>query len=301
VQVRSLLVEAASLLRASLPPGVELIIEDVAVDVAVSGEPAQLQQVILNLCSNAAQAMPRGGSIRITAEQEEVAALLPMSHGELVPGRYVCLAVIDSGRGFDESVARQLFEPFFTTRSAGTGLGLATVHEIIRDHDGAMNVQSKPEHGSRFEAWLPAVAATSTAVVGPAVLPLGRGETVLVVESEREKLLYNEEMLAALGYEPVGFERPADAIAACRSAPDRFDIILVSHASQTSVGLDLTRALREVAPRQPILLATSSTIDVGVDALADAGISELLRRPLASTELAAALARCLRSLDALQT
>src|SRR5204863_4392892 len=126
-------------------------------------------------------AMPRGGSIRITAEQEEVAALLPMSHGELVPGRYVCLAVIDSGRGFDESVARQLFEPFFTTRSAGTGLGLATVHEIIRDHDGAMNVRSTPGYGSRFEAWLPAAAADSTAVVGPEVLPLGRGETVLVV------------------------------------------------------------------------------------------------------------------------
>jgi signal transduction histidine kinase len=301
VQVRTLFEEAASLLRASLPSGVELIIDEVPIDVAVSGEPTQLQQVILNLCTNAAQAMPRSGSIRITAEQKEVADFLPMSHGELLPGRYVCLAVIDSGRGFDESVARRLFEPFFTTRSAGTGLGLATVQEIVRDHDGAMNVQSKPEHGSRFEVWLPAVAADNTAVVGPAVLPLGRGETVLVVESEREKLLYNEEMLAALGYEPVGFERAADAIAACRSAPDRFDIILVSHASQTSVGLDLTRALHEVAPRQPILLATSTTIDVGLDALADAGISDVLRRPLASTELAAALARCLRSPGALQT
>jgi CheY-like chemotaxis protein len=224
-----------------------------------------------------------------------------MSHGELAPGCYVCLAVIDSGSGFDESVARRLFEPFFTTRLAGTGLGLATVHEIVRDHDGAMNVQSKPGHGSRFEAWLPAVVADSTAVVGPVVPPLGGGETVLVVESERERLLYNEEMLAALGYEPVGFERPADAIAACRSAPERFDIILVSHASQTLVGLDLTRALHEVVPRQPILLATSSTIDVGVDALAEAGISEILRRPLVSTELAAALARCLRSPGALQT
>jgi signal transduction histidine kinase len=301
VQVRTLFEEAASLLRASLPSGVELIVDDVAIDVAVSGEPAQLQQVILNLCTNAAQAMPSSGSIRVTAEQKEVAHFLPMSHGELLPGRYVCLAVIDSGRGFDESVARRLFEPFFTTRSAGTGLGLATVQEIVRDHDGAMNVQSKPERGSRFEVWLPAVAADNTAVVGPAVLPLGRGETVLVVESERERLLYNEEMLAALGYEPVGFERAADAIAACRSTPDRFDIILVSHASQTSVGLDLTRALHEVAPRQPILLATSSTIDVGLDALADAGISDVLRRPLASTELAAALARCLRSLGALQT
>jgi signal transduction histidine kinase len=301
VQVRTLFKEAVSLLRASLPSGVEVIIDDVPIDVAVSGEPAQLQQVILNLCTNAAQAMPRGGSIRITAEQKEVAAFLPMSHGELVPGPYVCLAVIDSGHGFDESVAQRLFEPFFTTRAAGTGLGLATVHEIVRDHGGAMNVQSKPEHGSRFEVWLPAVAADSTAVVGPAVLPLGRGESVLVVESERERLMYNEEMLAALGYEPVGFERPADAIAACRSAPDRFDIILVSHASQTSVGLDLTRALHKVAPRQPILLATSSTIDLGVEALADAGISDVLRRPLASTELAAALARCLRSAGALQT
>jgi len=92
-----------------------------------------------------------------------------------------------------------------------------------------------------------------------------------------------------------------DAIAACRSTPDRFDIILVSNASQALVGLDLTRALHEVVPGQPILLATASTIDVGVDALAEAGISEILRRPLVSTELAVALARCLRSPGALQT
>jgi DNA-binding NtrC family response regulator len=91
--------------------------------------------------------------------------------------------------------------------------------------------------------------------------------------AERERLLYDEEMLAALGYEPVGFERPADAIAACRSAPDRFDVILVSHAAQTPVGLDLARSLHELAPRQPMLLATASTIDVSVEALAEAGIS----------------------------
>ena len=108
-------------------------------------------------------------------------------------------------------------------------------------------------------------------------------------------------MLAALGYEPVGFERPADAIAAYRSAPERFDIILVSHASQTPGGLDLAHALHEIAPRQPMVLATASTIDVSVDVLAKAGISELLHRPLVSTELAAALARCLRSPGTLRT
>ena len=301
MQVRTLLEESASLLRASLPSDVDLVVEDVPVDVAVSGEPAQLQQVILNLCTNAAQAMEDSGCIRVAAKQEEVAGFLRMSDGELSPGRYVCLAVSDNGRGFDERVARRMFEPFFTTRLAGTGLGLATVREIVRDHDGAINVQSQPGRGSRFEVWLPATAAGSTAMAGAAMPPLGRGETVLIVEGERDRLLRDEEKLAALGYEPVGFELAADALAACRSEPGRFDIILVSHGSQTQGGLDLARALHEIAPLPPVLLAAASTIDVSVNALAEAGISEVLPWPLASTELAAALARCLRTSGSLQS
>jgi CheY-like chemotaxis protein len=269
--------------------------------VAVSGEPAQLQQVILNLCANAAQAMEDGGCIRVAAKQEEVAGFLRMSDGELSPGRYVRLAVSDNGRGFDERVARRMFEPFFTTRLAGTGLGLATVREIVRDHDGVINVQSQPGRGSRFEVWLPATAAGSAAMAGAAMPPLGRGETVLIVEGERDRLLRDEEKLAALGYEPVGFELAADALTACRSEPGRFDIILVSHGSQTQGGLDLARAFHEITPLPPILLAAMSTIDVSVNALAEAGISEVLPWPLASTELAAALVRCLRTSGSLQS
>jgi signal transduction histidine kinase len=295
VQMRILLEEAASLLRASLPSGVELVFEDVSIDLAVSGQPAQLQQVILNLCTNAAQAMEGSGFVRVTAKQEELAASRQMSGGELSPGRYVCIAVSDNGRGFDERVARRMFEPFFTTRLAGTGLGLATVREIVRDHDGAISVHSQPGQGSRFEVWLPATAAADIAAVGPEMLPLGRGETVLIVESEQERLLRDEEELAALGYEPVGFERPADALAACASEPGRFDVILVTHGSQNHGGLDLARAFHEIAPKQAVLLAVASSIDVSVDALAEAGISEVLRWPLASAELAAALARCLRA------
>jgi CheY-like chemotaxis protein len=261
----------------------------------VSGEPAQVQQIILNLCTNAAQAVEGNGRILVTAELKVVAARFKVSHGELSPGRYVCLAVRDTGRGFDEAVARQLFEPFFTTRLAGTGLGLATVHEIVRDHDGAMNVQSEPGQGSRFEAWLPAAMADPTEEVAPEVLPLGRGETILLVESERDRLLRDEEMLAALGYEPVGFERPEDAIAACRSEPRRFDIILISQALQNQDGFELARTLHEIAPQEPLMLATASTSEISFDELAEAGIVEVLRRPLASTELAAALARHLRA------
>jgi signal transduction histidine kinase/CheY-like chemotaxis protein len=301
VQVRTLLHEAASFLRASLPSGIELVLEDVSNDVAVSGEPAQLQQVILNLCTNAAQAMESGGQIHVAAKLEEVIDFLQFNDGELSPGRYVCLSVSDSGCGFDERVARRMFEPFFTTRLAGTGLGLATVREIVRDHDGAIGAQSRPGEGSRFDVWLPATAAGGSVTGEPELLALGNGETVLIAESERENLLPDEEKLAALGYEPVGFEHAGDALAACRFEPDRFDVILVSYGSQVQRGLDLAHAFHEIAPLKPVLLAAASSMDVNVNALAEAGISEVLRWPFASTELAAALARCLRTSRTLQS
>ena len=293
VQVSTLFAEAAALLRGSLPAGVDVYVEDVAADITAFGEPAQLQQIILNLSTNAVQAMEGNGCIRITANRKDVHVAYRLSHGELSPGRYICLAVADSGRGFDDTIARRLFEPFFTIRAAGTGLGLATVDEIVRDHDGAMNVESRPGQGSRFEAWLPAAPRDASEVTRPAMLR-GRGQTVMVVESERERLLRDEEMLAALGYEPVGFEHSADAIAACRSAPDRFDVILVCHASRAERSIDLAHVLHQIAPTRPLLLAAPSTMDVGVETLAQAGISEILPRPLIGAELAAALARCLR-------
>jgi signal transduction histidine kinase len=301
VQMRALLHEATSFLRASLPSGIELVLEDVANDVAVSGEAAQLQQVILNLCNNAAQAMKDGGQIRLTATLEEVTDFLQLSDGELSPGRYVCLSVSDNGCGFDERVARRMFEPFFTTRIAGTGLGLATVREIVRDHDGAIGAQSGLGQGSRFEVWLPATAAAGSMAAEPELLWLGQGEIVLIAGSERENLLPDEEKLAALGYEPVGFEHAGDALAACRSEPDRFDVILVYCGPQVQNGLDLARALHEIAPLKPVLLAMVPSMDVNINALAEAGISEVLRWPFASTELAAALTRCLRSSRTLQS
>jgi signal transduction histidine kinase len=294
VDVRTLFEESSALLRASLPPTVALVVGEVAAGIAVSGEPAQLQQVILNLCTNAAQAMEGGGSIRIAAEPKEVSAPLALSHGELAPGRYVCLSVSDTGRGFDERVARRLFEPFFTTRKAGTGLGLATVNEIMRDHDGAMNVRSSPGHGSCFEAWLPATTAVAAAAA-PKALPLGRGETVLILESDRQRLLREEEMLAALCYEPIGFERADDAIAACRSTPGRFDAVVISHTPSMPDTLHTARALHALLAGRPILLAAGATIDVSAETLAEAGIAEVLRRPLVGIELAAVLARCLRA------
>jgi signal transduction histidine kinase len=292
VPVRDLVTEATSLLRVSLPTGIDLVARDVSSNAVVFGEPGQLQQVILNLCNNAAQAMEGSGRIELDAEQCEIARAQTLSHGNLAPGRYVRLAVADSGRGMDEATLSRIFEPFFTTRLTGNGLGLATVREIVREHGGVMNVCSAPRAGSRFEAWLPC-ASTAAPASGEtlSMLPLGHGETVLIIDEERTQLLKDEEIFAALGYEPVGFTRASDGLAACRDAPERFDFLVVGYLTHASP-LGFAAELHAAAPRLPLLLAGAPGEDIDAYALAAAGVSDVVHRPIIASEIAVALAAC---------
>lgn len=293
LNVKGLVVEATSLLHASLPSRIELIVHEAQETAIISGELAQLQQVILNLCNNAAQAIDAAGRIEIETQVREIAQGLSLTHGELMPGRYVTISVRDTGRGMDNATMGRLFEPFYTTRPDGHGLGLATVREIVSEHGGAIEVRSAPGVGSSFDVWLPCIAATDSVPNDePPSLPLGHGETVLLVNDEREQLLKDEEILAALGYEPVGFRHPADALVACRTAQERFDAIVISHV-QVAGAIDLAAALNRLAPDLPIIVAAASVEDLDTPSLAVTGISEIVRSPLSSAELAEALARCL--------
>jgi signal transduction histidine kinase/CheY-like chemotaxis protein len=293
VSIRDAVAEAASLLRASLPP-VDIAFGEVPKAAVVRGVPVQLQQVIINLAKNGAQAMDRAGAVEIMAELRDLASSTPLSHGKLVPGRYVCLAVSDSGRGMSRPVMERIFEPFFTTRDAGNGLGLATVREIVREHGGAMNVWSAVGTGSRFEVWLPCEGTLATPVSDEARrVPLGRGETLLLVDRDRERLLGSEELLAALGYEPVGFVDAEEALRSCRQARHRYDAFVLGGLVSTRAALDLAAALRALAPELPLLLTTSSAEHVDPGVLMSAGVTEVIGRPLVAAELAGALQRCL--------
>jgi DNA-binding NtrC family response regulator len=128
----------------------------------------------------------------------------------------------------------------------------------------------------------------------PSVFTFGRGETVLVVDEANERLLADEEMLAAIGYEPVGFTRAGDALAACRTLQKRFDALIMGHLVPPNSALDLAVALHDTVPDVPVLLATASADEIGADALMAAGISEIVHRPLISAEIASALARSLQ-------
>src|SRR5262249_18858647 len=152
LRMRPLLEETTGLLRASLPLTIDLRLQHSDEDAIVFGEPGRLQQVVMNLCTNAAQAMAGQGVIDVSLDLVALDAEQALSHGALAAGRYVRLAVRDSGHGMDAATLERIFEPFFTTKAvgAGTGLGLAMVHGIVADHGGGIDVRSRPGTGSIF-------------------------------------------------------------------------------------------------------------------------------------------------------
>jgi signal transduction histidine kinase/CheY-like chemotaxis protein len=293
VSLKPLVTETEDLLLAALPDDAHLVVASVPDTAVVFGDPTQLQQIIVNLCNNAYQALDGIGTISVTIDVHSLSRSWQLSHGMLPAGQYVRISVQDGGRGMNEATLERLFEPFFTTRPEGNGIGLATVYEIVTSYGGALNVTSRLGFGSCFDVWLPqATHFQSNANPARVEQVRGGGETVLILNENPALLLRDEDIVAALGYEPVGYEDPDHVLSACRMAPQRFDLVLFSHIMPIARGLGAAAQLHALLPAMPILLA-ASTETVGADLLAEAGICELVKTPLSSTELARALPRWL--------
>lgn len=250
VAISELMAETLSLLRVTLPVRVSLSTRDDAAGALVIGRAAELQQVMLNLVRNASQAIEGAGRITLSLTTAEVTAPRQLPFGAISSGAYVVLSVGDTGCGMDDHVLSHIFEPFFTTRPAGTGLGLATVADIVRDHDGAIEVRSTRGEGSLFTAWLPqAVGARTQTERG------GQGEIVLFVEPVRDRRLQIEEILAALSYEPAGFERWEEAMTVLARAPLDYDAwLLYPSASDEMIDFGTILRIWSTHPTMPIAL-----------------------------------------------
>jgi CheY-like chemotaxis protein len=263
-------------------------------DAVVMGDPTELQQVVMNLCTNAAQAMDGRGVLRIDLDTIATRQAFRLSHGSLPAGRYVRLTVRDSGHGIDQATMERIFEPFFTTKRAGqgTGLGLSTVHGIVTTHQGAINVKSRPEKGTTFAVYFPWIEREANLEEPPeALVGNGRGETVLIVDDDKPLVLLCEEMLAALGYEPVGFDEGHTALAAFRADPARFDLVLTDEIMPGVTGTELACAMHDIRPDIPIVLMTGYDRALQPDRLCSTGIREVLKKPLLSRPLAGCLSR----------
>ncbi|HWX32681.1 MAG TPA: ATP-binding protein [Steroidobacteraceae bacterium] len=296
VHIQSVIEETLELIAASLPADIRLEKNLDAGDAALIGDSTHLHQVAMNLCTNAVHAMEQGGTLSVLLERVDLAEARSVSRGTLSPGAYVRLVIKDTGVGIPPDVVERMFDPFFTTRGVGkgTGLGLSLVHGIVTDLGGAIDVQSAMGEGTSFEIWLP----VTTEVGKPAVeavreLPRGRGETVMIVDDEPTLVALAEEMLAGLGYEPVGFESSRVALQAFRANLTRFDLVLADEAMPELVGTELAREIRLLRADVPIILMSGHGGAPLEHRAAAIGVREVLHKPLQRVDLAEALARTL--------
>ena len=288
--------EVLSLMAASLRPGIVLERRLDARGAKLRGDPTQAFEAVMNLCTNALQAMPDSGMLSVRLERRHVATPALLSHGQAAPGDYVVLTVADQGSGIAPDVMERLFEPFFSTRgTAGVGLGLAVVHGVVVELGGAIDVRSAPGSGARFTLWLPECtdAIDSGADAAPP-LPIAAGQSLLVVDDEPTLVALAEEMLSAMGYAPVGCTDPVSALAAVREAPERFAAVITDEVMPKLSGTQLTAALRELAPALPVLLVSGYGGAMLASRAALVGVTRVLHKPLERDELARALAELLR-------
>ena len=298
VNIQFVVEETLELLEASLPAGIRLESRIEAGNAAIIGDATYLHQVAMNLCTNAIQAMEHGGVLRVTLDCAELNEPRTLSRGSLSPGPYVRLSVNDTGAGIPRAVLERIFDPFFTTKGVGegTGLGLSLVHGIVSDLGGAINVSTQAGEGTTFEIWLPVVGETAIPAVEAArTLPRGNGETVMIVDDERQLVALTEEITAQLGYEPVGFVSSGAALEAFRNAPRRFDAVITDESMPDLIGTELAHEILKIRPNIPIILMSGYGGAQLTNRAAEIGVTEVLRKPLHRRDLAESLARALGS------
>jgi nitrogen-specific signal transduction histidine kinase/CheY-like chemotaxis protein len=297
VQLDRIVAETLELVRGSLRPGIQLEAKLPATPLLVVGDPTQLHQIMMNLCTNAIQAMGEDGTLRVELEAADADAELPLAHGSLQPGAYARLTVEDTGLGMDDATIARVFEPFFTTKEVGkgTGLGLSLVYGIVTDSGGGIDLTSAVGRGSTFVIYLPRVdTVVEVADENDGPVARGNGERVLVVDDEESLVAVTSEVLLRLGYEPVGFTDSRAALAAFESAPGRFDAAIMDEVMPRLTGTEFAALLRRRRADLPIVLVSGYIGPMLAERAHNAGVTEILKKPVQSREIAEALAHVLR-------
>ena len=303
-ELHPLLEECTGLLRATLPAGVQLELQMPASPMHVMADSTQLQQVLMNLCTNAWHALEgHAGRIelRLTAVKLDAAGAKSVAAG-LPAGRYACLGVTDNGSGMTAQTRARIFEPFFTTKRVGegTGLGLSVVHGIVAAHGGAIAVDSVLGEGSTFRIYLPLVDEAPAAKRQRAdvtSVPRGRGERVLYIDDDEVIVLMVERMLERLGYNVVCMRDPVAAVAAVHVHPRAFDIVITDLNMPELSGLDVAVELAQIRPDLPVVISSGNIPEqLQRDARA-AGVRALVHKQYTLEELGGAIHRALSGID----
>ncbi len=295
VCMQQILGEVLELIRPTFPKSIRINAHLPDEELMVDADPVQIHQVVMNLCTNAWQAMVGNqGVLELHLEKQSLSAQAAEPLG-LPGGEYLCLQVQDSGSGIDEQTREKIFEPFFTTKQngEGTGLGLSVVHGIVHSHQGAIQVDSCVGQGTCFRIYLPLISREQEVAEKQAV-PQANGERILVVDDEAEIVALLSEGLPRFGYQVSGFSDSRAAYQAFKQNPEAYDLLLSDRIMPEMGGEALAEGLRQLRPGLPVLFIS------GYDAEAGGLIEKTLfgdpclAKPLTASEVARQLALLLK-------
>ncbi len=298
VQPRHLLKEIARLLQQTFPKNIQIYTDYTGEPATVLADPSQLHQVLMNLCVNARDAMPEGGVLFLTLENRTLDADTANIHPKARPTMYVVFKVSDSGTGIPPEVVDRIFDPFFTTKpqGKGTGLGLATVLGIVENHGGFVTVESVPSHGTTFQVFLPAGAATDAvgAVAETAALPRGRGELILAVDDEEAILRMVEGVLQRAGYTTLTATSASEALHLYEKHHERIRVVLTDIMMPFGDGRQLITMLYGQNPALPIIAMSGLATSEFQRETLKRGAQAFVAKPFSAEQLIETLGQLLR-------
>jgi PAS domain S-box-containing protein len=302
IDLSSFIEETVDILRKALPENIRLLAEVGSGQCIVNADPTRVQQVVMNLALNARDAMPEGGELHIGLSRMEVGPEETPPVAEMPTGEWVCLVVSDTGTGMAAEVRSHLFEPFFTTKGPkGTGLGLAQVYGIVKQHGGHINVETELGRGTAFRVYLPAYGGeTAEILTGFPVTPEGKGETILFVEDEEKVREAGQRILESLGYRVLTATNGREALAVYRSVetadPEQrrgIDLVLTDMVMPEMGGKELIQELKRASPGVKALAITGYMMREDLQELREEGFVDIVYKPLDGGALGEAVRRAL--------
>ncbi|NQU59183.1 MAG: response regulator [Rhodospirillales bacterium] len=287
VEMQSILEDGLRLLRSSLPSTVEIRKEIGPGPFSVMADPTQMHQVLMNLCTNAGQAMEAGGILEVKLDHAARAGTPPGASLGEVAGRDVRIMVRDTGVGMDAETMERVFEPFYTTKApgVGTGLGLSVVHGIVSDHGGSIVVKSAAGAGTTFTVLLPVgEVGTVDVAVEPSPIPTGEGR-ILFVDDEPAVVRMGEKLLGRLGYEVICETSSLEALRRFRSDPDQFDLVVTDQTMPDMTGEVLAQEIRRIRHNIPVIVCTGFSKAFTRERARELGIDGYVMKPSLATDL----------------
>lgn len=283
VQLKHVIKDLVRVLKETLPRSIDVKFEIDPELWTISADPTQIHQVLMNICINARDAMPSGGTIKITAKNITVDDNYARMNIDADTGNYVFLNVSDTGVGMSPDTVNRIFDPFFTTKEIGkgTGLGLSTTLTIVKSHGGFINVYSEVNRGTRFSIYFPSAEAAGDEADSPAPneLPMGNGELILIVDDEENIRLVSEATLKRFGYTSVSAADGTDALAIYAQRRSEISAVLTDMAMPYMDGSALIRALKKIDPSVKIIAMSGLASEAQIGELKSLGVSTFLTKP----------------------